>query len=260
MATLRNPNEGRSARRTKILVVLPAFNEAANIGTLLERIDDAMTEAGLWYHVVVVDDGSVDNTVEVLEAYAEKMPLTLSSHRVNQGLGSTIRDGLFLACQAASDRDIVITMDADDTHTPGLILRMVRMVKEGYDVVIASRYRSGSRTYGVPLHRRFLSASASWVCRVVFPTKGVRDFTSGYRAYRGSVLRAALSTYGERFVDQEGFQCMVDILLKLRRMGVIFGEAPLILRYDLKEGKSKMNISKTVRQTLALLVRRRLGL
>ena len=130
-------------------------------------------------------------------------------------------------------------MDADDTHTPGLILRMVRMIREGHDIVIASRYRSGARVFGLSIGRRFLSWAASWLFRLLFPTPGVRDFTCGYRAYRGSTLHAAISKYGDQFVTAEGFQCMVDVLLKLRRMPVIFGEVPMILRYDRKAGKAR---------------------
>src|SRR5882724_7056002 len=246
-------------RRSKVLVVLPAYNEEANIGALLDRIDEAMVESGLDYQVIVVDDGSQDRTFEVLSEYSKRLPLTVSSHQVNQGLGVTIRDGLLLAAQVAGKNDIVITMDADETHTPGLILRMVRMVREGHDVVIASRYQQGARVYGVSMFRRLMSFGASMLFRTVFPTPGVRDFTCGYRAYRGAVLLKAISTYGDKFVDTAGFQCMVDILLKLRNLDVIFGEVPVVLRYDLKQGASKMRIAKTVGQSLSLLVRRRFG-
>jgi dolichol-phosphate mannosyltransferase len=134
---------------------------------------------------------------------------------------------------------------------------MVRMISEGYDVVIASRYREGSRTIGVPVLRRALSRGASWLFRAVFPIQGVRDYTCGYRAYRAGVVRSAIARYGEEFLDQDGFQCMVDILLKLRPMHLVFGEVPFILRYDYKEGGSKMNVSKTVRDTLGLMWKRR---
>ena len=76
-------------RRSKVLVVLPAYNEEANIGALLDRIDEAMVESGLDYHVIVVDDGSQDRTFEVLSEYSKRLPLTLSSHQVNQGLGQS---------------------------------------------------------------------------------------------------------------------------------------------------------------------------
>src|SRR5260370_1091823 len=182
-------------RRSKVLVVLPAYNEEANIGALLDRIDEAMVESGLDYQVIVVDDGSQDRTFEVLSEYSKRLPLTVSSHQVNQGLGVTIRDGLLLAAQVAGKNDIVITMDADETQTPWLIPRMVRMIREGHDVVIASRYQPGARVYGVPLARRLASYGASWLFRILFPTSGVKDFTCGFRAYLGSVLTSAASRY-----------------------------------------------------------------
>lgn len=249
---------GASGRRV-VYVVLPAYNEEARIERLLRHIDEAMTDAAIPYRVFLVDDGSRDGTGRIVEDCATRMPIHLMRHEVNRGLGTTIRDGLFAAAEAAGDRDILITMDADDTHAPGLILRMVRMISEGHDVVIASRYREGSRTIGVPLLRRLLSHGASWLFRAVFPIRGVRDYTCGYRAYRAPVVRDAFARYGNEFLDQGGFQCMVDILLKLRRMHLIFGEVPFILRYDYKEGSSKMNVSRTVRDTLGLMWKRRLG-
>src|SRR3989442_4881661 len=128
------------------------------------------------------------------------------------------------AAEVACDRSIIITMDSDGTRAPGLILRMVRMISEGHDVVIASRYREGSRCVGVPFLRRILSHGSSWLFRVVFPIQGVRDYTCGYRAYRAHVIRDAITRYGDQFLDQDRFQCMVDILLQLRRIHLIFCE------------------------------------
>jgi len=258
--TIDEISREESARRSRrtVRIVLPAYNEEANMPRLLESVRDAMEESFARYQVIVVDDGSRDRTAGVVESFAREMPLQLIRHPVNQGLGATLRDGLLAALKNAAERDIIVTMDADDTHTPGLILRMVRMINEGYDVVIASRYQVGSRVYGVTLTRRIMSGAASLLMRTVFPTRGVRDFTCGYRAYRVSVLRAAVSRYGVDFVNQEGFQCMVDVLLKLRLIeNIVFGEVPLLLRYDRKEGESKMNVWRTARQTLSLLARRR---
>lgn len=261
MATLSPVLRPQRAPRphSRVLLALPAYNEEANIGSLIDRVDESMGDASIPYEVVVVDDGSRDRTPEVLRDCAGKYPVTVLRHSENQGLGPTIRDALRQAAAIARPGDIIITMDADETHTPGLIPRMVRMIQEGHDVVIASRYQPGSRTYGVPWPRVLISYCGSWLFRVLFPIRGVRDFTCGYRAYRATVLQEALSVYGESFIQLSGFQAMVDILLKLRRLPVIFGEAPMILRYDLKKGSSKMRVMRTARQTLALILKRRLG-
>ncbi len=246
-------------RASRVLVVLPAYNEEANIGNLLRRIFESLTDENLGFSVIVVDDGSSDRTQHILAEYGREFPLIVHRHEQNQGLGATIRDGLREAAALAGARDIIITMDADESHTPGLMIRMIRMIREGYDVVIASRYQSGSRIYGLGAGRRLISRAASLLMRVVFPTPGVSDFTCGYRAYRAEALQQAYREYGESLVDQDGFQCMVDILLKLRRLPLIFGEVPLILRYDLKRGNSKMRIARTTIKTLRLLWRRRFG-
>src|SRR5215475_6691888 len=125
----REPRE----RRT-VYVVLPVYNEEARIGSLLEHIDEAMDDAGIAYRVLLVDDGSRDSTANIIERYAQHMPITMMRHEVNLGLGATIRDGLLAAARTASAADIIVTMDADDTHAPGLVLRMVRMISEGHDV------------------------------------------------------------------------------------------------------------------------------
>jgi dolichol-phosphate mannosyltransferase len=240
-------------------VVLPVYNEEENIGSLLQHIDEHLSDSFISYRVVAVDDGSKDRSPEILADHCRRQPMDVYRHPVNQGLGATLRDGLTMASKIAEENDIVITMDADETHAPGLMVRMVQMIREGHDVVIASRYQKGAMVRGLVLHRRIISWVASILMQVVFPIQGVRDYTCGYRAYRASALKAAFARYGDSFVDQQGFQCMVDVLLKMRRLPLVFGEAPMILRYDFKKGASKMRLARTATNTLRLMVKRRLG-
>ena len=241
----------------KVWIVLPAYNEEQDLPSLLERIAEATEEANLRFEVLVVDDGSTDATAEVAEVWSNKLPLQVMTHDQNQGLGATLRDGVQWACDLARPNDVIVTLDSDNTHTPELILRMIRMVREGHDVVVASRFVKGSRVRGVPFNRRVLSRAAGILFKVVFPIPGIRDYTCGYRAYRAGLLQEVIEK-DPGFFDQDGFQVMVDILLKLRRdRDLIFGEVPLILRYDLKEGSSKMDVGGTIRGTLALMWRRR---
>ena len=134
---------------------------------------------------------------------------------------------------------------------------MAQSANEGADVVIASRYRSGSRVVGLSLWRRFMSLGARILFQTVFPILGVRDYTCGYRAYRARLLRQAFALYGDRFIEHAGFQCMADILLKLSRFNPVFREVPMILRYDRKGGASKMQVGTTVVNTLELVLQRR---
>jgi dolichol-phosphate mannosyltransferase len=248
-----------SKSRRKVWIVLPAFNEERDLPPLLERIDEAMQEAALAFELLIVDDGSTDDTFGIAQQWANKLPLQVRRHPTNQGLGTTLRDGLEWACELADGSDFIVTLDADNSHTPELILRMIRLVREGHDVVIASRFRPDSRVRGVPLGRRILSRSAGLILKLAFPIRGVRDYTCGYRAYRAGVLQQ-VTAEDPNFFDQDGFQVMVDILIKLRRdRELIFGEAPLILRYDHKQGASKMDLGATVVGTIKLIVRRRLS-
>lgn len=241
----------------RILVVLPAYNEEENIGDLLSQIQFALEkDSKTDYKVFVVNDGSRDKTEEIVKKMSETMPIELIVHEVNQGLGATIRDGLYRAVNDSNKNDIIITMDADATHNPGLILRLMRMIIEGHDVVIASRFQPGARVIGLVWYRKLLSILASIIFRITYPIKGVKDYTCGYRAIRADVLKSAMDEYGDRFFDQDGFQALVDILLKLRKRKLLFGETPLILRYDQKGGMSKMNVGRTIKKTLILIVKR----
>jgi dolichol-phosphate mannosyltransferase len=240
-----------------ILIVLPAYNEAAGLPALLRSIRQVMDEGRLAYKVVVVDDGSTDGTWDAITANAAEMPVVPVRHEVNRGLAEALRSGLQVAVDQAGPDDVIVTMDADNTHAPGLVMRMLGLIREGHDVVIGSRYVSGARVVGVPFHRRVLSGGASLLMRTVFPIEGVRDYTCGFRAYRASILQAAFARYSERLISQKGFSCMVDILLKLRTLEpeAIMGEVPLVLRYDLKHGMSKMRAARTVVDTLVLMGR-----
>jgi dolichol-phosphate mannosyltransferase len=251
-----------------IFISLPAYNEEEALPLLLNRI--AGVSAEYFSHqveVVVVDDGSKDRTADVVRTFAATSGLKvhLVLHGVNKGLGEAIKTGLRAVLERAStepvafENAVIVTMDADDTHLPGLIPRMARLVAEGNDVVIASRYRPGARMVGIPWHRQMLSKGLSLLFQVMYPIPGARDYSCGYRAYRPAVLRAAFERWGDDFVSERGFACMADILMKLHMLGAIVTEAPMVLRYDRKPGETKMPVRRTIRETFGLLLRRRFG-
>ncbi len=236
-----------------IIIVLPAYNEESSIGRLLEAMQHVIQENQMNFHLIIVDDGSSDNTAFVVKQYAQKMPIELVTHPVNLGLGEAIKTGLLRGIEVAGERDIIITMDSDNTHNPDLMIRLFRMIREGYDVVIASRYQRESRIIGVPMHRRALSLGASILLRMTYPIKGIKDYTCGYRAYRAEVLKEAWMQFGGQLIERSGFSCMVELLLKLRTMSLIMGEVPLILRYDQKQSATKMVIRRNIRDILNIV-------
>jgi dolichol-phosphate mannosyltransferase len=229
-----------------IYVVLPAYNEEASLGALLTRIKAALDDFPGQYEVIAVNDGSADRTLAIAQQYSAQMPLTIVDHGQNKGLGAALKSGLTAAGTKAQPDDVIITMDADNTHSPDLIPAMVSQSTHGYDLVIASRYVPGAQEIGLSFHRRVLSKCAGLLLKVCFPIVGVRDYTCGYRAYRATILKKALQVYGDAFVQERGFTSIVEILLKLRRMGISACEVPLVLRYDLKGGASKMPVAKTI--------------
>jgi dolichol-phosphate mannosyltransferase len=238
-------------------IVLPAYNEEQALPPLLSNIVKTFEEEGKSFKIIVVNDGSRDNTLNVANELSKTLPVIVVDNGVNRGLAETLKNGLIHALKLAHPDDVIITMDADNTHPAGLALRMLRLIREGNDVVIASRYREGSLVRGLSFYRKFLSYGAAVLFKVLFPIQGVRDYTCGYRAYHASILLKLYKDKGDNFISAKGFSCMVDLLLSLRKLDLVFNEVPMILRYDQKPGASKMNVTKTIFETLSLILKRR---
>ncbi|MBW4721949.1 glycosyltransferase [Saccharothrix obliqua] len=247
---------GSILTRGRAHVVLPAYNEAAALPPLLHRLADVARteEITAW----VIDDGSTDRTAEAAERVAG-LDVRVVRHPVNLGLGQAVQTGLRSVLAEAEEDDLVVVMDADDTHDPALITALRGEIAAGADVVICSRFVAGGDDATAPAFRRLLSRGAAVLFRRMLKLDGVRDFTSGFRAYRVSLLDRAAGHWGERLVEERGFACMVELLLKLRHCHPVITEVPLHLRYDRKRGPSKLKLRRTIAQYLKLLVRDRLA-
>jgi len=237
-------------------VVLPAYNESVALPRLLAAIA-ADVPRELSPRVIVVDDGSTDNTAAVAEVSAGDLSVDVIVHDRNRGLGVALRTGLAAAMKRAGDDDIIVVMDADNTHPPAVIADFATAIAGGAGVAIASRYAPGGGEVGLPWHRRLLSRGASLLLWAAFRVPGARDYTCGYRAYRASMLRRAMSVYGDRLIEEAGFVCMAELLIKLSHLGARIAEVPLVLRYDLKPGRSKAKIVPTIAHYLLLVARSR---
>jgi dolichol-phosphate mannosyltransferase len=238
-----------------LVVMLPAYNEADAIGPLLARIADTFRQIDGEKAVLLVDDGSSDDTVERAEHAARSLGLLLDveAHGVNRGLGAALRTGFARGHELVGRDGVLVGMDADNTHDPAVIPSMLEKIHEGSDVVIASRYAPGGREVGLSLLRSVLSRGASLTLRLFLPVEGARDYSCGFRAYSGAALARAFEVHGDGLITESGFVASAEVLLKLAYLPSRVAEVPLVLRYDRKEGASKMNISATIRRYLRLI-------
>lgn len=243
-----------------IFVIVPAFNEERTIRPTLVAVETALRGRADRFLVLVVDDGSTDDTVVQAEAAVTEthgaLPLHVLRHDTNRGLGAGIRTGIYWVLDRADPEDVLVMLDGDNTHPPRLIPSMLERLAQGYDLVVASRYRRGSRVRGVPGYRRVLSDVGRLVFQLTFPIRGVRDYTCQFRAYRVPPLQRARLVYGDQLCTARGFEAVVDLLLRLRQVGIRASEIPLELDYSGRVGSSKMRVLHTIRSTLALLGRR----
>ena len=225
-----------------IIIGLPCYNEQDNLNELIGNILAANPEATLFF----VDDGSEDDSASIIEKYAsEHDKISLIKHEKNMGLGKAMNTILCYTAENYKDNDILITFDADNTHTPEIAGAMAdKLINENLDVVIASRFAKGGQELGLSLLRKLYSRGARLFCTLVFHIKNVRDYSCGYRAYSVALLKELHRRFDGVIVDSSGFECMLEIINKCRDAKI--GEYPLILDYSLKKGASKMRPFKTI--------------
>lgn len=238
-----------------IHVLLAAYNEESALEKVLECFGSVIR--GVSHRVWVVDDGSMDRTAQVAESWRGKISLELIRHLKNQGLGAALRTGFSALAPFLSDTDIVVTLDADNTHSPAQIPAMVRLIEESRaDLVVASRFVRGAQVTGVPAYRRFLSDCAALVFRMLIPIRGLKDYTCGFRCYKGSLVKRMMDKWPS-LVSETGFAASAELVVKAGAFHPRVMEVPLDLRYDQKPTASKMRVGTTIVRNLAVVIRLR---
>lgn len=240
----------------KIYVVLPIFNEEKALTKLVHDIIFFCNAIPATCLIIAVDDCSSDSSPKILRTLSKTHPIHILSHTFNRGLGETIRDGFECAANMAAAGDIILRLDADASHEPRYIPKLVAAITkaergEVVDMAIASRFAtqdaSASKERGLSVGRALISRLANVYFRLCFPLGNVKEYTCGYRAYRAEIVQKALAFYGNELIQLRGlgFCCTVEKLLKLHLMGAKIVEVPFELRYDLKESESKMSFNVT---------------
>ena len=235
----------------KCLVMLPCHNEEQNLEKLVSSLHEVL-HTHIPYQIVAVNDGSTDGTGGILHKLSEEYPIIVAEHKNNSGLASAFRTGLKLAMeQTSSHEDLIVTMDADNTHDPKYIPRLAQEAGKS-EVAISSRYTHGGKQLHVPCYRVVLSRILNSLIRVLTRIP-VNDATSGYRCYKASVLRKATQTFGKKLIESKGFEVSYELLLKTYRCSGSIKEVPNTLDYSKKLGKSKIRIVPTILSYILLL-------
>jgi glycosyltransferase involved in cell wall biosynthesis len=195
-----------------VSVVIPAFNEESTIGDVIRKVQTASGLASVPYDIVVVDDGSFDNTGVVAKSHNARV---ISNWR-NQGKGVALRRGFESALG-----DIIVTIDADGSHDPRDIGKLVRPILDGADVVLGCRCLDGrgrETTTRLNVFGNSIINFAIWL----LTGKRVKDSQTGFRAFRKKILQ-------EVAVSAEGFQVETELTVKMLMNGNDVREVPIAI-------------------------------
>ncbi len=238
-----------------IYVILPAFNEEAGLPHVLNKLIEMQASSNQSFKVVVVDDGSKDSTSRVAQSYQNRLDLKLFTFTSNKGVAEVFRQGFEFACQDSRNpsEDIAIVLDSDNTQDPLVMLKMADQIRQGDDLVIASRFEGEGKMIGCPFLRSVFSYGVMALMRLIAGLPNVKDYSTFYRAYRIDLLKKGFDEYGDHLLDGKGFSVAAGLLLKLGNLTKKITEVPLILRYDLKGGASGNKIMKTIHGYLLLI-------
>jgi dolichol-phosphate mannosyltransferase len=221
----------------QVLAVIPTYNEADNLAIIVERVRRAVPAVD----VLVADDNSPDGTGDIADRLAADDPQVHVLHRAGkQGLGVAYVAGFAWARE--HDYDAVVEMDADGSHAPEELPRLLAALADA-DLVIGSRWVPGGKVVNWPMHRLVLSRGANLYTRLALGMP-VRDATGGYRVYRLPVL----DKIDVDSVTSQGYCFQVDLAWRAYRNGFRVVEVPITFA-ERERGASKMS-SSIVREAL----------
>jgi dolichol-phosphate mannosyltransferase len=222
----------------KVVIILPTYNERDNIVALLTSLQGEFRRLRHDMHILVVDDNSPDGTAALVREAMQTQPNVHLLTGAKAGLGAAYIRGMQHAIGELG-ADVVFEMDADFSHDPADVPRLLEALENSADFVIGSRHvRGGSIPAEWSVWRKLNSAGGNWVARYVAGLYGIRDCTAGFRAIRASILRqidfSALRVKGYAF--------QVALLHQAVSLGAVVEEVPVDF-IDRKYGQSKLGLA-----------------
>jgi dolichol-phosphate mannosyltransferase len=211
-------------------VVIPAFNEAENLVVTVPALIECLTQANIMHEIVVVNDNSSDNTVEVLDHLRQRFPtLRYVTNHLPNGFGLAVRCGL-----QSFHGDAVVIVMADGSDSPQDVIAFYRKLQEGYDCVFGSRFDAGGKVVDYPWHKLVLNRLANNFIRLLFQIR-YNDATNAFKCYRRHVIK------GLHPLLAHHFNLTVELPLKAIIRGYRYAVVPNAW-YNRKQGVSKLKI------------------
>jgi len=224
-------------------IVIPMFNEAENAEATLGRVEEALASFQGTYEIIAVNDGSLDNTLEILERVASQNgKVKVVSYSKNFGRGMALRTGF-----KESKGAIVVSIDADLSYDPRYIMDFVKILRNEQDIdfVLASPYMPGGSVINVPFSRLWISKLGNKILRFAMPNR-IYTSTGIFRAYRRKVLDSLE-------LESDGKEIHLEVLSKAIALGFRVKEIPVVLT-NRKRGRSKFRFRKTAISHIAFSI------
>ncbi|GAA2072357.1 polyprenol monophosphomannose synthase [Aeromicrobium tamlense] len=215
----------------KTLVIIPTYNEADNVGWITDSVLTEQPEV----EILVADDNSPDGTGDIADKLAEADPRIHVLHREGkEGLGAAYKAGF--AWGLERDYDVLVEMDADGSHRPEDLGRLLDSARAGVPLTLGSRWVPGGSVVNWPKRREALSRGASLYARLML-NLGVKDATAGFRAFR----RETLEAIDLAAVESQGYCFQIDMTRQTRLAGLEVAEVPVTF-VERVHGQSKMSL------------------
>jgi len=221
----------------KLAIVIPTYNEAETIPSLIKELFEKIKHLVEKLDVLIIDDSSPDGTADIVRELGEKYEkITVVQRPKKMGLGAAYKEG-FRHVLEKFDSELVLQMDADHSHQPSEIPNMLEKIKN-FDFLIASRHVEGSDVIGWGVGRKTTHSIAGAIARICAKIE-IKDSTSGFRMFK----KKTLEKIDFEKIRSDGFAFQIEVLYQLKQLGMKGLEVPTVF-VNRTEGSSKMGSSE----------------
>jgi len=228
------PVEGNTNIHSDIGIILPTYCEADNVGRLIPELESLDLDTS----ILVVDDSSPDGTADLIRKLQKRYNnVLLLTRKRKSGLGTAITDGFKVFISLKNPPKYIITMDADYSHNPQEIIKLIAPVRQGCDLVVGSRYRNGGGTIGWGISRFAISKIANFITKLRIDS-GISDYTSGMRCYSTKLVKGIIND-----LHSQTYEIQIETIRQANVRGYKIKDVPITF-VNRKKGKSKLSINE----------------